>query len=146
MSLISINIRGLGGGIEWNYLGSIVRKENPGVVCCQETKLVNVNYQQCYSLWGSNSISWVHRSVDMEGGGILTLWNQNVFLCDRTLEGKGYMVIEGKYKIGRGDSVVRVGIINVYSTGSNIDKAVLWENLGRILRSNDNIAWCDWGF
>jgi len=41
MSLISINIRGLGGGLKWKYLHSIVRRENPGVVCIQETKLLN---------------------------------------------------------------------------------------------------------
>lgn len=49
---------------------------------------MNVVSQQCYSLWGSNAISWVHRSIDMKGGGILTLWKNNVFVCERTEEGK----------------------------------------------------------
>jgi len=33
MSLISLNIRGLGRGVKWTYLRSLVRKENLGVVC-----------------------------------------------------------------------------------------------------------------
>jgi len=45
MSVLSINIRGLGGGVKWTYLRSLVRKENPGVVCIQETKLGTVANQ-----------------------------------------------------------------------------------------------------
>lgn len=85
---------------------SLVRRENPGVICVQETKLINVNNQQCYSLWGSNEISWVHRSVDMEGGDILTLWNKKVFMCDRTKQGKWYIVIEGKYRTEEGNKAI----------------------------------------
>lgn len=39
MSLISLNIRGLGGEVKWSYLKSLIDKEKHGVVCIQETKL-----------------------------------------------------------------------------------------------------------
>jgi len=36
-------------------------------------------------------------------------------MCERSEEGKGFVVIEGKYKIVRGDRTIQIGIINVYS-------------------------------
>jgi len=63
-------------------------------------------------LWGSNEISWVHRSVELERWGILTLWNNKVFMCDRIEQGNGYIVIEGKYRVRDGNKVVQVGIVN----------------------------------
>jgi len=57
MSIISINIRGLGGNVKWNYIKELVRKENPIVICIQETKLAKLIDLKCYSLWGSNDIS-----------------------------------------------------------------------------------------
>ena len=44
---------------------------------------------------GSNDIGWVHKNVDKEGEGILTLWNNNVFQCERIEEGKGFIAVEG---------------------------------------------------
>jgi len=41
MSLVSINIRGL-GGCEVEVPKRTVVKEKPGIVCAQETKLVNL--------------------------------------------------------------------------------------------------------
>jgi len=41
----------------------------------QETKLTSLCSKKCYSLWRSNEISWIHRGVDKEGGGILTMWS-----------------------------------------------------------------------
>jgi len=73
------------------------------VVCIEETKLGTVANQQCFMLWGSNAVSWVRRSVDLDGGGIMTVWNHNVLMCERTEEGKKVVVIEGKYKTVRGD-------------------------------------------
>jgi len=56
MNLISLNIIGLGGDVKWNYLKSLIIKEKPGIVCIQETKLISLRSQNCFSLWGSNDI------------------------------------------------------------------------------------------
>jgi len=39
-------------------------------------------------MWGNNQIKWVHRGVDKEGGGILTMWNNQIFKCSKIEEGK----------------------------------------------------------
>jgi len=80
---------------------------------------------------GSNEITWVHRNVENEGGGILTMWSNRVFQCRRVEESKGFIVTEGEYNIGRGwgSQAVSVGFINVYSSCSIKDKIALWAEL-----------------
>jgi len=45
-----------------------------------------------------------------------------MFMCKRTEEGKGFVIIEGKYKTVRSDRTIQVEIINVYSSESNTYK------------------------
>jgi len=75
----------------------------------QETKLTTLDASKCYNLWGNNDISWVHRGIDKDGGGILTLWDNKKFTCSISEEGKGFILTEGMYKSG--DSVVGVKVV-----------------------------------
>jgi len=70
MKVVSINIRGLGGVVKWKYLRDRISKENLGLLLVQETKLSNLGASKCYSLWGNNDISWVHRGTDREREGV----------------------------------------------------------------------------
>lgn len=81
MILISINIRGLGGDIKWKYLKELLNNEQSTFVCIQETKLVHISEERCFALWRSNQICWKHGGIDKEGGGLLTMWNNQVFSC-----------------------------------------------------------------
>jgi len=58
------------------------------------------NYRICWSLdiiiYGvKNYVSWVHRGVEKEGGGILTMWDNQQFKCNKSVEGKGFILIVG---------------------------------------------------
>ena len=128
--------------MKWNYLKSLIIKEKPGIVCIQETKLISLCSQKCFSLWGSNDIGWIHRGINKEGGGILTMWNNQEFKCIRSVEGKGFIVSEGEYLYGGSDQFIPVVIINVYSPCSNSEKHTLWGNIERIVGSFQNMAWC----
>jgi len=113
MSLISLNVRGLGGDIKWKYMQELVWKEKPGIVCLQETKRVNLPSGKCYSLWGSNEIGWLHRGIDKEGGGILTMWNNHLFSCSSMVEGKGFICTIGEYKYEGYDQIVRTLLVKL---------------------------------
>jgi len=69
MKLVSINIRDLGGDVRWKYLKELISKENPGLLFVQETKLTNLLASKCYSMWGNNDITWIHRGIDRERKG-----------------------------------------------------------------------------
>ena len=103
------------------------------MLCVQETKLVSLNTSNCFSLWGSNDISWVHRGIDREGEGILTMWDNKVFKCVSVEEGKGYVLLAVDYKYGASDSNVKVLIMNVYAPCSNKRESDIMErNRGQI--------------
>jgi len=125
MKLVSINIRGLRGDVKWKYLKELIGKENPRVIFIQETKLVVLNDYKCYNAWVTNDISWIHRGVNNEGGGILTMWDNKIFSCCRTEEGKGFILIEGDYKGVGSSQAVRVVLVNVYAPCFDRDKEVL---------------------
>jgi len=52
MSLISLNIRGLGGNIKRTYERELIRKVEVGIVCLQETKCSMFSKESCFYLWG----------------------------------------------------------------------------------------------
>jgi len=73
--------------VKWKYLRDILIKKKPGVLCVQEIKSVHLCYAKCYSLCGYNGMSWVHKEVEKESGGVLTMWNNQTFNCLRSLRG-----------------------------------------------------------
>ena len=129
IKLISINIRGLGRDIKRKYIRELIRKEKAGVLCVQETKLVKLDDAMCYNLWESNDISWVHKGVDKEGGGILTMWDNKLFKCESSVKGKGFVLVMGDYCCGESGVVVKVLILNIYAPCSIKDKVLLWKEV-----------------
>jgi len=129
MKLLSINVRGLGGEKKWKYIKELIVMEKPGLLCVQETKLINVNASKCFSLWGSNDASWIHKGTDKEGRGILTMWDTKVFKCDRSVDGKGFVLVIWQYIGGESGIDVNVVVLNVYAPCSNNEKCCCGEKL-----------------
>lgn len=58
MKLISMSIRGLGGNLKRKYLTELIRKEEVGLMCIEETKYAKLDMEKCFSHLGSNDIEW----------------------------------------------------------------------------------------
>ena len=114
---------------KWKYIIELIAKEKASVLCVQETKLVSLYASPCFSLWGSNDISWVHRGIACEGWGILTLCDNKVFKCDLSVKGKGFVLVVEDYKCGVSGPNVNVLIMNIYAPCSNKEKVLLWRKL-----------------
>jgi len=56
MKIISLNIRGLGGGVKKRYLSDLIGKKQVGMVCLRESKCSKFGAEKCFQLWGSNEI------------------------------------------------------------------------------------------
>jgi len=63
MKLISMNIRGLGGRIKRKYINDLIKKQQVGFICLQETKCEHISKERCYQIWGSNEIDWIEIGV-----------------------------------------------------------------------------------
>jgi len=48
MKLISMNIRGLGGRIKRKYISDLIKKQQVGFICLQETKCGHNSKERCY--------------------------------------------------------------------------------------------------
>jgi len=110
----NISEKGIGGDI--NAVRGKHSKDKPSILCIQETKLVNISSHRCYVLWGSTEIGWVHRGVDKEDRGILTMWSKHTIKCLSIEEGKGFVVTKGEFNIGGTGQKVSLAFMNVYSS------------------------------
>jgi len=69
-------------------------------------------------------VSWVHRGVDKEGGGILTMWDNKEFKRNKSMEGKCFILIIGELCGGALISL-NVVVLNVYAPCYNSEKFML---------------------
>jgi len=53
-----MSIRGLGGNLKRKYLTELIRKEEVGLMCIEETKYAKLDMEKCFSHLGSNDIEW----------------------------------------------------------------------------------------
>jgi len=56
MTIISFNIRGLGGLTKWIYLREIIIKEGIEMICIPETKVEMINNKNIMLCGGNNNI------------------------------------------------------------------------------------------
>jgi len=47
-----MNIRGLGGRIKRKYISDLIKKQQVGFICLQETKCGHNSKERCYQIWG----------------------------------------------------------------------------------------------
>ena len=95
MKLISMNIRGLGGMIKRKYISKLIKEQQVGFICLQETKCEHFSKEKCYQMWGSNEIDWIEVGAVNNGGGIITMWKKNCFELKGFRCGNNYSIIEG---------------------------------------------------
>jgi len=123
----------LGGDVKWKYIKELIGREKPRLLFMKETQLVRVNSSKCFNLCGSNAISWVHKGIDSEGGGILTMWDNKVFNYAKFVDEKGYVLVVGDYKCVASGKDVKVVIMNVYAPSASKEKVLLWREIEDVL-------------
>jgi len=134
-----MNRRGIGGSTKRTYLRDLIRKEEVGMVCLQETKFSVISKEHCYYLWGSNEIEWMENGAVNNAGGIITRWRRSSFDMIRYFNGKSYSVIEGIWKVG---DDVQLMIMNVYSSRSLKAWKEVWDEISELMKSQQNRVWC----
>jgi len=139
MKLISMNIKGLGGRIKRKYISDLIRKEQVGFICLQETKCEHISKEKCYQIWGSNEIDWIENGVVNNGGGLVTIWKKNCFEIKRYKHGNNFSIIEAVWKIG---TPIEITIVNIYYVGSLREKRIICDDLSEVRKSHPIKLWC----
>ncbi|KAJ9562034.1 hypothetical protein OSB04_007194 [Centaurea solstitialis] len=98
MKIISLNIRGLGDQIKKEWIKELCKKEAPCLIGIRETKLKEISIQSAASLWGLNDGDFDFCEAVGNSGGLLTMWNKNVFHGQFVVKEKNFLAVIGKWE------------------------------------------------
>ena len=138
MNILSFNSRGLGSGIKRSAIRKLTLANNVDMLCLQETKKESIDKSFCQYLWGDDNVSWEFVPSISAAGGLLCLWDNDSFVVDRRIVGRGYILLEGTWT----KENKKVCITNVYAPCDLQGKRQQWEEI-KILRSSLHEGlWC----
>lgn len=96
MKIISWNIRGLGSNLKKKrFLSKLVKHRKPDVLFIQESKLENVEQAVIQRIWGNPDVGFSISSSEGASGGLLTLWNSEIFKPHAITSHKHFILVEG---------------------------------------------------
>lgn len=101
-------------------------------MCIQETKKEVINEFLVRSLWGQNICGWVYRESEGRSGGIISLWNPEVFSASSSWHMKGSVVVNGYW----GSERIEFSIVNIYVPCQVSEKIELWDRLQGMISKN----------
>lgn len=140
MKILSINARGLGSVDKIDWVKEVYYDVKPLVLAIQETKMDKLDDNLVRSLWGSVNFGYAKVDAIGSAGGILTIWDDAMFVNTTEMGGDGFLAVLGSWKGKEG----LVGFINVYAPQDLEVKSVLWENILKVISSVE-AAWCIFG-
>ncbi|KAL8466364.1 hypothetical protein ACS0TY_035460 [Phlomoides rotata] len=139
MKLISYNIRGVESRTKRKEVRDLVKKLRADVCCIQESKKEQVSEILCKSLWGNwSKIGWAFKGSEGSSGGIITIWNAEIFSSSSQWHAPGMLVVNGHWI----DSGISCVIINVYSSYFLADKMRMWDMIKSISLQNSKECVC----
>ncbi|XP_057425670.1 uncharacterized protein LOC130719036 [Lotus japonicus] len=138
MKILSFNVRGLGGRGKMRVIREVVCHHHVEVLFVQETKLQRISTRTCAQLWGESGFDWKATPAVNRGGGLLCIWNPNLFVLEECVEGQGFIGLVGVWKASQSRCV----LVNIYSATDMEGKRALWNAL-TLWRANCTVtAWC----
>ncbi|PWA70467.1 hypothetical protein CTI12_AA288100 [Artemisia annua] len=139
-ALLSINVRGMGEVGKIGWVKSIIKDERPDIIGIQETKSGIVNEYRIEEIWGGKGFGFTQIEANGSSGGILLIWDTNVFTCSDAMGDDRFIAIKGDWKGRNGD----VYFACIYGPHVGRHKASLWERLSGLM-NNFSGAWCIFG-
>ncbi|KAK2445049.1 hypothetical protein QL285_016023 [Trifolium repens] len=136
MKIMSLNIRGWGSSAKRRRLSSLIKKGAFDLCLFQETKKAAFSDYMIHSLWGHKDILWVAKESDGLSGGLLSVWNKDLFTFNYSFIGNGFLGVCVEWKDGL------LYIVNIYSPCSMAGKRKLWSDLIEFKLNNDPGEWC----
>ncbi|KAL4594153.1 hypothetical protein ACB092_12G000700 [Castanea dentata] len=79
LKILSWNVRALNNPQKRDTVKNLLKEWKCDVVCFQETKLDCANSFVVKSLWGSHFVDWVALDAIHTTGGVLLIWDKQVY-------------------------------------------------------------------
>lgn len=102
----------------------------------QETKRALFTDSMIHNLWGHKDVMWVAKESNGLSGGLLSVWNKDLFTFKYSFSGGGFLGVCVEWNAGL------LYIVNIYSPCSMSGKRQLWSDLIAFKLHNDPGEWC----
>lgn len=136
--MFSFNSRGMRKKARRREIRSLAIKCNADIVCIQETKMENMKDRIYKSIWRYRVCDWAFKGAEGRSGGILTIWNENVFCKTSAWHTREVLVVNGFLK---SDGTLCC-ILDVYAPCQMSEKKLLWEVISGVIEQSVGYCVC----
>ncbi|KAL4303454.1 hypothetical protein GQ457_10G003450 [Hibiscus cannabinus] len=116
---------GLGNEVKWSVVRRMLRSHEVEMAFLQETKLDSFNLRDARKLWGEDEVEFVFSPARGRSGGLISLWNKNLFTLGSFAIHQRYISLIGKWQT----IDIEAEMINVYAPNDVAEQVILWEDL-----------------
>ncbi|GKB47601.1 RNA-directed DNA polymerase, eukaryota [Tanacetum coccineum] len=106
----------------------------------QESMLDDINKFSIPSVWALKRYDFASLNVNGKSGGLISVWNPDIFVKINIVQGDGFLAIVGKWK-GVDNLCI---LVNIYAPQDRLSKLSLWKNLWKLRWSIDG-TWIFFG-
>ena len=99
MKIFSWNSRGLGKFEKRGKVKRMVRERKIDMVLIQETKKTSMDRRFVQSMWSGNNFEFIEVDAIRRSGGILCIWNSELFSMRECCSFKNCLIISGIYEL-----------------------------------------------
>ncbi|GJT40392.1 RNA-directed DNA polymerase, eukaryota, reverse transcriptase zinc-binding domain protein [Tanacetum coccineum] len=114
------------------WIKELCFKHNVHFLGVQESKMTKLELFQLKSMWGNFNFDYACSMTMGRSGGIITMWDPNVFKKNIIWCNDNYVIVEGKWK----NSVEDYFLINVYGPQQQPEKYILWDLLRSFIQNH----------
>lgn len=140
MNVLSLNVRGMGVDAKIQWIYRLKSKHKLNVIGIQETWMNDVSKIDARGCWGSTNFDCEGVGSYGRSGGIICIWDGDIFSKINVLKSRHYLIVVGRWK-GISENVV---FANIYAPQAQGEKNALWEELIQI-KANLNGLWVMFG-
>ncbi|KAL8474394.1 hypothetical protein ACS0TY_031022 [Phlomoides rotata] len=89
-------------------------------------------------IWGDTNFEWAYRGAEGRSGGLISIWNSNVFAMYSLWHTMRMLMVKGKW-LEDGSDIL---IINVYAPCTTTEKEQLWDTLKIVTEEYEEYKIC----
>ena len=131
MNFLSLNVQGLGQSAKKRWIQELNRKHKVNFMAIQETKMENINLFSINTLLGKFSFDYAFSPSVGYSGGVLCVWDSNMFVKDSVTISDSFVAIQGMWI----STSTKILIISVYAPQDVSERRTLWEYISIMIDS-----------
>ena len=133
MNFLSLNIQGLAQKAKKDWVKELCLSNKVNFLSLQETKMEKIDLWCIKRCWGNYSFDYVYSESVGKSGGILSVWDPNMFQKNNVTVSDYFNIVRGVW-VPSGKSLL---VISVYAPQELSEKKMLWDYLSDVIKHWD---------